>query len=389
MDSPSPLEFATPKRTPDSWMDWRASGMGMVASEDRFLAVAPIESAPLYLLARVDRRAIEDPLSPLKLFWGTGFLALVILIGLIILLRFNGRRLVLQTRIAEFERQKALLAKKNRQMKREIALRKQAEQELENQRTLQMRSDRLRSLGEMAAGIAHELNQPLVGIRGMAEMLQMAMDAGGALPPEKTARRISIILAQVDRMVHIIDHVRRFARESGRPETRKVDLNEVVRSGVSLLESQFQCRGISLALNLSEIPLPVQVNPFSIEEVILNFLSNARDAIEVRRDGEALRDYAPRVRISTWNDVEGDRICLSFQDNGTGISQNVALRIFDPFFTTKPPDKGTGLGLSICKSIVEEFGGHIEVSGEEGEGTAFLISFPRISMEEIQKRETA
>jgi signal transduction histidine kinase len=358
---------------------------------DLFFTHAPIHNAPLFLLACMDREEIRDSLSPWQLLWGTGSLAVVILLGLVLLLRFNEKGLALQTQVDETERQKRLLAEKNRQLKNEIALRKQAETELENQRTLQMRSDRLRSLGEMAAGIAHELNQPLVGIRGMAEILQMNLETGNALRPEKTANRLSLILAQVDRMVHIIDHVRRFARESGRPETQRADLNDIVRSGVSLLQNQFHGRGISMVLDLSQNSMPVEVNPFSMEEVILNLLSNARDSMEARREGDALGDYAPEVRVATWNGMEGEeeRVFLSIQDNGLGIPQPVAARIFDPFFTTKPPDRGTGLGLSICKSITEEFFGKIEVSGEEGKGATFFLSFPRESEPKTHERKSA
>jgi signal transduction histidine kinase len=356
---------------------------------DVYLAQVPIPAAGLALLARLDRGAIEDPLSPWKLLWATGSLSMIILVGVVVLLRFNARRLVLQTRVAESERQKALLAGKNRQLKNEIALRRRAESELESQRTRQMRSDRLRSLGEMAAGIAHELNQPLVGIRGMAEIMEMTLEGGSPPPAEKTRHRVSVILEQVDRMVHIIDHVRRFAREAGSPETRRVDLNDVVRSGAKLLRTQFQSHGLALEFHLSDRPLPVTVNPFSIEEVILNLLSNARDAVEDRRRAaDPPAGYTPRVELRTWNGAEGgeDRVFLEVRDNGTGLSPEIAPRLFDPFFTTKAPDKGTGLGLSICKSIVEEFGGRIECSEPKGAGAAFRLAFLRETRE--SRKET-
>jgi C4-dicarboxylate-specific signal transduction histidine kinase len=210
-----------------------------------------------------------------------------------------------------------------------------------------------------------------------------------ARPAEKTRHRVSVILEQVDRMVHIIDHVRRFAREAGSPETRRVDLNDVVRSGAKLLRTQFQSHGLALEFHLSDRPLPVTVNPFSIEEVILNLLSNARDAVEDRRRAaDPPAGYTPRVELRTWNGAEGgeDRVFLEVRDNGTGLSPEIAPRLFDPFFTTKAPDKGTGLGLSICKSIVEEFGGRIECSEPKGAGAAFRLAFLRETRE--SRKET-
>ncbi len=346
--------------------------------ETLHLAKAAIHNAPLTLTACVGRQAIEYAQSPRQLLWGTGSLAVVILIGLVVLLRFNARSLIFQARFQESEIQQSMLAEKNRRLEEEISLRRHAETELEKQRTFQMHSDRLRSLGEMAAGIAHELNQPLVGVQGKAEILLMAMDSRAGLDPDTIADRLRAILAQVDRMVHIIDHVRRFAREAGRQETRSVDLNQVVHSGVDLLKTQFQSHGIHLDLRLAPRVLPVQVNPFSIEEVILNLLSNARDALEQRRQAED-EVFVPQVTITTRDGkADGaDRVDLEIRDNGVGIAESVSSRMFDPFFTTKDPDKGTGLGLSICKSIVEEFGGRIDFSSTEGAFTAFTVSFPK------------
>ncbi len=241
-----------------------------------------------------------------------------------------------------------------------------------------MRSDRLRSLGEMAAGIAHELNQPLAGISGIAEILLMQSEQQRSLEPAKTAERLQVILEQIDRMVHIIDHVRRFAREAGLRETQIVDLNRIVRSSLHLVKTQLQSRGIRLVLQTAPNPLPVRVNPFSLEEVLLNLLTNARDALEERMAAE--KDlFLPRIVLSTREERSGarDRVELNIRDNGNGIPEKHMFRIFDPFFTTKDPDRGTGLGLSISKSIIEECDGHIAFVSAEGEGTEFTISLPK------------
>jgi PAS domain S-box-containing protein len=248
------------------------------------------------------------------------------------------------------------------------------EQEMEAQKVLSMRSDRLRSLGEMAAGIAHELNQPLQGVRGLAEHLQISVDRGWKLTEEKIRERSTLIIEQADRMVHIIDHIRTFAREAGKPELRPVQVNDVVRSGIEMLYTQFRSRGIELEIELNDnLPL-ISVNPFSLEEVIINLLINARDAIEERIRFTPGAN-PPKVLLHTFLEDKG-YVKIAVTDYGVGIPKDIIERVFDPFFTTKGPDKGTGLGLSISKSIVEQFGGFINIQSEPGEFTTVVIALP-------------
>ena len=255
--------------------------------------------------------------------------------------------------------------------------RKMEEQELEKQRVLSMRSDRLRSLGEMAAGIAHELNQPLVGVRGIAEHILIGIDRGWELTEEKLRDRARTIVEQADRMTRIIEHVRMFARESGKPELRPVQINKVVKSAVDMLDTQLKSRGIELEYDLAETLPIVSANPFSLEEVIINLLINARDALEERAKTESAP--APR-RILLHTLLEqsdsGEHVKIEVSDNGMGVPEEIRERIFDPFFTTKSPDRGTGLGLSISKSIVEDFRGAIEIQSRPGAGTTVTISLP-------------
>ena len=250
------------------------------------------------------------------------------------------------------------------------------------QRTLRIRSDRLRSLGEMAAGIAHELNQPLVGVRGFAEIMLDSLDEGIELTMGEIHQYTEKIVQQADRMVHIINHVRLFARDADSAETSVADLNEVVRSGVSLLTAQFLSHGFLLENDFADHPLPVRVNPFSVEEVVLNLLSNSRHSMEIRQAIEG-KAYRPCVRVITSNQPDGrGEVALVVEDNGTGIPAHVADKIFDPFFTTKDSDKGTGLGLSISKSIIESFQGKIQFVTAENKGTRFEIRFPACSRQE-------
>jgi len=282
----------------------------------------------------------------------------------------------------------------NVQLLQEVAERRQAEEarrtaerQLEEQRMLALRSERLRSLGEMAAGIAHELNQPLSGVRGLAEHLLIGMRRGWSVSPERMQEKLQLVVDQADRMSHIIGHVRMFARDAGKPELQRVDLNEVVKSSLTMIGQQLRDHGIELGCELAEVIPPVRANPFSIEEVVLNLMSNARDAVEARVQREP--QIAPRVAISTTADTAGPgrRVRVQVVDNGVGIAPDALTRLFDPFFTTKPPDKGLGLGMSISKAIVESVGGTIEVASELGQGTTVTVSLPAIGSAKLDMEE--
>ncbi len=347
-----------------------------LTSEGVLLSRVPVHNMPIFLLVWVRNIAyLGSPIS-WHLLLGTGALATIILLGIGLLIRFNGQNLILQEQYQDSERQKLLLASRNQQLKDEIKKRHEAEIQLEKQQSMRIRSDRLRSLGEMAAGIAHELNQPLVGVRGLAELLLVKMDHKIDISQEELQRNVVRIVEQADRMVHIINHVRLFAREAGSVDTVVVNLNDVVLSAIGLLTAQFKSHGLMLATNCSAEPLIVRVNPYSVEEVLLNLLSNARDALQSTDDHDA--DFLPTVEVSTGiiKKEKSDICWVQVKDNGSGISQNAQEHIFDPFFTTKDPDKGTGLGLSISKSIVEGFNGTIVCTSIPGEGSSFTVSFP-------------
>ena len=345
---------------------------------EMLIARLPIHNLDISFVAWIPSEQIMGTLAPWHLIAGMGALAVFVLVGLGLIIWFTTQNLILRARFDESERQHDLLAAKNLRLKEEIQKREEAEEALKAQRTLRMRSDRLRSLGEMAAGIAHELNQPLVGVRGFAEIMLHSMDNGLELSKDVIRRNSGTIVEQADRMVHIINHVRLFARDADSIETSIVDLNDIVRSGTSLLMAQFNSHGLLLENDLSPHELPVKVNPYSVEEVIFNLLSNARHSLEKKKE-TAGDDYRPCVRVITGKIMVNDRevVTLTIADNGTGIPEHAAEKIFDPFFTTKDPDKGTGLGLSICKSIVESFQGKIQFDTVENEGTSFEIVLPK------------
>lgn len=259
----------------------------------------------------------------------------------------------------------------------DITERKHAEEELESQRVLSMHSDRLRSLGEMAAGIAHELNQPLVGVRGLAEHLLLSIDRGWEITNEKIRDKAKLIIEQADRMVHIIEHIRIFARDAGKPELRPVNVNNVVKSSIDMLGTQLRSRGIELICEFTDDMVLVSANPFSLEEVIINLLINARDAVEQRMAAKS-GAMSPQIILRTLinQTASEENAIIEVRDSGNGIPEHIIDRVFDPFFTTKEPDKGTGLGLSISRSIVEGFGGTIQIKSIPDSGTTVVISLP-------------
>lgn len=246
----------------------------------------------------------------------------------------------------------------------------------DERRLLQLRSDRLRSLGEMAAGIAHELNQPLVGVRGIAEHLLIALERGWALPPEKLKEKLGLLVEQAERMSHIIDHVRRFSREADSAEVSPTSVNAVVEAALALIGQQLRARGIRVTARLHPELGPVLANPFSLEEVVLNLTINARDALEERAEREP--DAPLELSIDTQGvDGGGQRwVELRVADRGCGIPAAELDRVFEPFFTTKGPDRGTGLGLAISRSIVEQAGGTLALTSEPGQGTTALVRLP-------------
>src|SRR5574337_1779695 len=208
-----------------------------------------------------------------------------------------------------------------------------------------IQSGKLAAVGTLAAGVAHELNQPLMIIRGYAQEL-LRDERIGEEAIRDDLRRIE---AQTTRMTAIINHLRDFSREStGKREV--ADLNRVVEDALIFLGQQLRSRNIAVVQTLDPALPPVWVDPLQIEQVLLNLITNARDAMETVGMG------AITIRTGL---TQGSRVALSVADAGPGIPEAIRTRIFDPFFTTKEVGKGTGLGLSICHGIVEEHGGEL------------------------------
>ncbi len=228
--------------------------------------------------------------------------------------------------------------------------------------------DRLAALGTMAAGIAHELNQPLNTIRVVTDGFLFGRAEGWPLDPEELFEGLEMISRQVARMDKVIRNIRNFAREERGAGGESVTANEAVENVFSMIGRQIEAHGIRVEKDLDpELP-PMRATLNELEQVVMNLIVNARQALDDNpRDPKRLwirtgsRDGAVRIEVS---------------DNGGGIPDDLLEKIFDPFFTTKAAGKGTGLGLSISQSIVGRFGGRIEVRNNPDGGATFVVVAP-------------
>jgi PAS domain S-box-containing protein len=244
------------------------------------------------------------------------------------------------------------------------------------------------TLGEMSAGVAHELNQPLNAIRIGSDLLKKMVDRGESLDPDLTSKVSSEIAAQVERAANIINHLREFGRKSDLDELEKVNINKPIRDVFTVLGQQLKLRQIKVNLDLDENISPILGVRNRLEQVFINLVMNARDSIEEKRELVHGEEQEGVLNIRSYQ--EDGKVVAVVRDNGNGMSESVKEKIFEPFFTTKEVTKGTGLGLSISYGIIKDYEGTIEVESMAGSGTIFKISFPALSTEEnLQKGSSA
>jgi two-component system NtrC family sensor kinase len=240
------------------------------------------------------------------------------------------------------------------------------EKDLMNERMLE--TGKLASLGELAAGIAHEINNPvavMVEEAGWMEDLLDEEDLQYSHNLQEFRHSLEQIRMQGTRCREITHKLLSFARKTD-PRSMNVQINEVIEDVIALSEQRARFSNVRIRRDLSgDIPT-ISISPSEMQQVLLNLINNALDAVDQKNGGE--------VRITT--EMEDSAILISVADDGEGIPEENLSRIFHPFYTTKPVGKGTGLGLSICYGIVKKWGGSIEVSSTIGVGTAFHIRFP-------------
>lgn len=248
-----------------------------------------------------------------------------------------------------------------------------------------LQSARLLSLGQMAAGVAHELNQPLAAISATAEGVYLRLESGMSISRKRMMLMMEDILGLVDRMISAIENLRIFSRDSSHERGREFDVNDAVRASVKMMSAQIKSHGIQLILNLDTNLPQILGHQHQIEQVILNLLSNARDALDETRHEEKhifIRTHQSQDVQTKIDHLENNAtapksyIQLEVTDNGVGIDEQNLPRLFEPFFTTKPVDKGTGIGLSIAFAMIQNHGGEITCSSQKNRQTTFRITLP-------------
>jgi len=240
--------------------------------------------------------------------------------------------------------------------------------DISNEKLLQqqlIQSEKLSAIGELISGIAHELNNPLTGVMGYSQLLQMRGDLD-----DRAKDSLVKINNLATRCQRIVQNLLSFARKQ-KPERTLTSVNEILGRTVELRSYELQVNNIELVLELDpQLPRTI-ADAHQLQQVFLNVITNAEQAmLETRGRG--------RLTIRTRNDIAGGRIVVEVTDDGPGIPEQHLTKIFDPFFTTKEVGKGTGLGLSLAYGIIKEHAGNIYARSRLGEGSTFVIELPVI-----------
>ena len=247
-----------------------------------------------------------------------------------------------------------------------------AGQDLASTREQLVQKEKLAAVGQLVSGVAHELNNPLQGVLGYAELMLAAK------PTDLESEELSAIRDSANRAAGIVRNLLTFA---GRGSTARgwQQLNTIVRDAIANCQPHLVSAGVDIRLEAADrLPL-VYVDQTRLEDVIVNLIENADAAIAERRTGQSLSPIVPeraRGEIVIATRLEQDRILVDVADNGSGLKEEDLTRVFDPFFTTREVGKGAGLGLSVCYGIVREHGGHISARNRATGGAVFTVELP-------------
>lgn len=229
---------------------------------------------------------------------------------------------------------------------------------------------KLATLGELTTGVAHELNNPLNNI-GLFVGNAIDQVGRGIDDREELLKGLGRANEQLQKATQIISHLRTFGRAAP-TEFERVDVDDLLERALLLMQEQLRLRQITVELDLEPAPLVVDGNPIQLEQVFINLLTNARDA---------LADADERV-IRVVSRRHENRVVLRVEDTGPGVPEGFEGRVFDPFFTTKDVGEGTGLGLSITYGIIRDHGGTISLASSTGQGATFVVELPLASEDE-------
>jgi histidine kinase len=275
----------------------------------------------------------------------------------------DGQELFVDIRISpsEFSGHEVLLVTTS-----DITQRLEAEQQL-------IQASKMATLGEMATGVAHELNQPLSVIKTASSFFIKKIDNNEPIQKDILDSMLTKVDSNVDRASKIINHMRQFARKSDM-EMEKVQVNEILENAFEIFSQQLKVRGIEVVRDMHPNLPKIHADPSRLEQVFINLLLNARDAIEEKHAGRVSFDDGEKISLRTF--MENTAVVVEVCDTGMGIPKHIIEKIFEPFFTTKEVGKGTGLGLSISYGIIKECGGEITAAMNDDRGTCFRVKFP-------------
>jgi histidine kinase len=236
-----------------------------------------------------------------------------------------------------------------------------------------IQASKMATLGEMATGLAHELNQPLSVIKTASSFSVRKIEKNETIADETLFNILMKIDSNVDRATNIINHMRQFARKSDM-EMQKIHVNDVMKRAFEIFSQQLKLRGIEVLWDVKNNLPKINADPSRLEQVFINLLINARDAIEEKGDSRISKPGQKNIMLKATCDAQN--VICEVCDTGNGVPEAIADKIFEPFFTTKEVGKGTGLGLSISYGIVKDCGGSIHVAPNEPEGACFILKFP-------------
>jgi histidine kinase len=263
---------------------------------------------------------------------------------------------------SEYPGQKVLLVTTS-----DITKRLEAEQQL-------IQASKMATLGEMATGVAHELNQPLSVIKTASSFLMKKVRKKEPVAEDILLTMAEEVDSHVDRASKIINHMREFGRKSDL-NLVKVQVNQVIERSFEIFSQQLKVRGIEVEWDLENHLPEITADPDRLEQVLINLLINARDAIMDRLEAHGQEPAAKKIFLRSRS--KADKVIIEVCDTGVGIPAAIKEKIFEPFFTTKEVGKGTGLGLSISYGIISDFGGKISAAANQPQGSCFVITLPR------------
>ncbi len=237
-----------------------------------------------------------------------------------------------------------------------------------------IQAGKLATLGTMAAGMAHEINQPLNVIQICADLILKMIKKGHTIPEDELVMMSKDIIDNVARASGVIKHVRDFARQSER-DLKKLCINEPINDVFKVLGHQLTVHSIKVSLDLDENIPQIRAEHNRLEQVLINLVTNAIDSMDERAQKE---EGMVEKNLTIKSYVDDDLVVIQVSDTGIGMTEAVKRKIFEPFFTTKDTGKGTGLGTSISFGIIKDYSGTIDIKSEYGKGATFIIKFPAV-----------